>query len=201
MEKAKLTKLEKYWILYDVGNSAFVLLAATILPIYFNYLAELGGLSEVDYMAYWGYAASISTLLVAVIGPIFGTLADTKEYKKPIFIISMMVGVLGCAVLSVPTSWVIFLAVFVVAKVGYSASLIFYDSMLTDVTTPERMDMVSSQGYAWGYIGSCIPFVVRDVYKRQGLLSEPFFTSEHQKAAIKTRNHQNRHLPELAIPN
>ena len=160
MEKAKLTKLEKYWILYDVGNSAFVLLAATILPIYFNYLAELGGLSEVDYMAYWGYAASISTLLVAVIGPIFGTLADTKEYKKPIFIISMMVGVLGCAVLSVPTSWVIFLAVFVVAKVGYSASLIFYDSMLTDVTTPERMDMVSSQGYAWGYIGSCIPFVV-----------------------------------------
>lgn len=160
MEKVKLTKLEKYWILYDVGNSAFVLLAATILPIYFNYLAELGGLSEVDYMAYWGYAASISTLLVAVIGPIFGTLADTKEYKKPIFIISMMVGVLGCAVLSVPTSWVLFLAVFVVAKVGYSTSLIFYDSMLTDVTTPERMDMVSSHGYAWGYIGSCIPFIV-----------------------------------------
>lgn len=160
MEKEKLTKLEKYWILYDVGNSAFVLLAATILPIYFNYLADLGGLSEVDYMAYWGYAASVSTLIVAVIGPVFGTLADTKEYKKPIFIISMMVGVLGCAALSVPRSWVIFLAVFVVAKVGYSTSLIFYDSMLTDVTTPERMDMVSSHGYAWGYIGSCIPFIV-----------------------------------------
>ena len=160
MEQTKLTKLEKYWILYDVGNSAFVLLAATILPIYFNYLAELAGLSEVDYMAYWGYAASVSTLIVAVIGPVFGTLADTKEYKKPVFTISMMVGVLGCAALSVPRSWVIFLAVFVVAKVGYSASLIFYDSMLTDVTTPDRMDMVSSHGYAWGYIGSCIPFVI-----------------------------------------
>lgn len=159
-EKVTLTTLEKYWILYDVGNSAFVLLAATILPIYFNYLADLAGLSEVDYMAYWGYAASISTLVVAIIGPIFGTLADTKEYKKPIFIISMMVGVIGCAALSVPTSWVIFLAVFVVAKVGYSTSLIFYDSMLTDVTTSERMDMVSSHGYAWGYIGSCIPFIV-----------------------------------------
>ncbi len=160
MEKGKLTKLEIYWILYDVGNSAFVLLAATILPIYFNYLADLGGLSEVDYMAYWGYAASVSTLIVAVIGPVFGTLADTKEYKKPIFLISMMVGVLGCAALSVPTSWVVFLAVFVVAKVGYSTSLIFYDSMLTDVTEPDRMDMVSSHGYAWGYIGSCVPFIV-----------------------------------------
>lgn len=71
-----------------------------------------------------------------------------------------MVGVIGCAALSVPTSWVVFLAVFVIAKVGYSASLVFYDAMLADVTTPERMDQVSSQGYAWGYIGSCIPFIV-----------------------------------------
>lgn len=164
MEKTKLTKLEKYWILYDVGNSAFVLLAATILPIYFNYLAELEGVSEVDYLAYWGYAASIATLLVALIGPVFGSLADTKEYKKPIFTVSMMVGVLGCAALSLPKSWVLFLAVFVVAKVGYSASLIFYDSMLIDVTSPERMDQVSSHGYAWGYIGSCIPFVISLVF-------------------------------------
>lgn len=108
MNEKKLTKLEKYWILYDVGNSAFVLLVATILPIYFNALAVGEGLSEVQYLAYWGYAASISTLIVAVIGPIFGTIADTRGYKKPIFIMSMMVGVLGCAALSVPTSWVIF---------------------------------------------------------------------------------------------
>ena len=51
------------------------------------------------------------------------------------------------------------LGIFVLAKTGYSASLIFYDAMLTDVTDPERMDAVSSHGYAWGYIGSCIPFV------------------------------------------
>lgn len=164
MNEKKLTKLEKYWILYDVGNSAFTLLVATILPIYFNALAGNEGLSEVQYLAYWGYAASISTLIVAVIGPIFGTIADTRGYKKPIFIISMMVGVLGCAALSVPTSWVIFLAVFVIAKVGYSSSLIFCDAMLADVTTPDRMDMVSSHGYAWGYIGSCIPFVISLIF-------------------------------------
>ena len=160
VKDGKLTKLEKYWILYDVGNSAFVLLVATILPIYFNYLAGQGGLSDVDALAYWGYGVSISTLIVAVIGPVLGTIADTKGYKKPIFTFSMMMGVIGCGVLSLPSSWVVFLAVFVIAKVGYSASLIFYDAMLSDVTMPERMDQVSSQGYAWGYIGSCVPFIV-----------------------------------------
>ena len=76
--KTKLTKQERNGILYDVGNSAFVLLVATIMPIYFNYLAGNGGLSSVEYMAYWGYAASAATLVVAVLGPVLGTLADTK---------------------------------------------------------------------------------------------------------------------------
>lgn len=160
----KLTKLEKYWILYDVGNSAFIMLVSTIIPIYFNYLAGDAGISEVDYLAYWGYAASVATVIVALIGPILGSVADTKNYRKPLFVISVMVGVIGCAALSVPTSWIVFLAVFVIAKVGYNASLIFYDSMLVDVTTGERMDMVSSHGYAWGYIGSCIPFVISLVF-------------------------------------
>lgn len=164
MEKTKLTKLEKYWILYDVGNSAFIMLVSTIIPIYFNHLAGSAGISEVDYLAYWGYAASISTILVALIGPVLGAVADTEHFKKPLFTVSMMVGVLGCAALSLPSSWVIFLAVFVIAKVGYNASLIFYDSMLVDVTTPERMDEVSSYGYAWGYIGSCIPFVISLIF-------------------------------------
>lgn len=160
MKKEKLGKLEKYWILYDVANSAFVLLVATIVPLYFNSLAQAAGISEVDYLAYWGYAASVATLIVALIGPVLGTMADMKNLKKPIFTVSMMVGVLGCAALSFPSSWIVFLAVFVVAKVGFSASLIFYDSMLADVTEPERMDNVSAQGYAWGYIGSCVPFII-----------------------------------------
>lgn len=158
--KTKLTKMEKYWILYDVGNSAFILLVSTIIPIYFNSLAEAAGISSTDYLAYWGYAASVATVIVALIGPVFGTIADTRNYKKPLFALSMMVGVIGCAALSFPASWVVFLAVFVVARVGYSTSLIFYDSMLVDITSAKRMDTVSSNGYAWGYIGSCIPFVI-----------------------------------------
>ena len=160
----KLTKLEKYWILYDVGNSAFILLVSTIIPIYFNYLASLAKISEVNYLAYWGYASSFTTLIVAIIGPVLGSIVDTKGYKKPIFTISMIIGVMGLACFSVPKSWIIFLSVFVIAKIGYNASLIFYDSMLLDITDDKRMDYVSSQGYAWGYIGSCIPFVVSLVF-------------------------------------
>lgn len=158
--KLKLTKEELNWVLYDVGNSAFTLLITTILPIYFNYLAGNAGLSDVDYLAYWGYAASITTLIVAFIGPIFGTLADTKDFKKPVFIISLAVGAIGCLSLGFARQWMVFLIIYVIAKVGYSSSLVFYDSMLPDITTEERSDFVSSFGYAWGYIGSCVPFVL-----------------------------------------
>ena len=156
----KLNGKEKRWILYDVGNSAFVLLVATIIPIYFNYMAGKAGLSDVDYLAYWGYAASICTVIVAILGPVLGTIADTKGYKKPIFMISILIGTIACSLLGLMVQWMAFLIVFLIAKVGFSVSLIFYDSMLSDITDEERMDYVSSQGYAWGYIGSCVPFVL-----------------------------------------
>ena len=158
--KFKLTSLEKKWVLYDVGNSAFTLMVSTIFPIYFNYLAGNAGISDVDYLAYWGYATSVCTLLVAILGPTMGAVADTKNFKKIIFSAAMGIGVLGCVVLGFLSSWLWFLVIFVIAKTGYSASLVFYDAMLTDVTEPDRMDSVSSHGYAWGYIGSCIPFVI-----------------------------------------
>ena len=157
---AKLTKEERNWVLYDVGNSAFTLLITTIVPIYFNYLAGNAGLSDVDYLAYWGYVASFATLIVALMGPVCGALADTKGYKKPIFIIFLSVGAVGCISLGFAKNWLVFLVIYLIAKVGYSGSLIFYDSMLPDVTVSERMDEVSSKGYAFGYIGSCIPFVI-----------------------------------------
>ena len=159
-EKFKLTPLERSWVLYDVGNSAFILLVSTLIPIYFDALAAAGGVSESNYLAYWGYAGSISTLLVAIIGPICGTMADQKGFKKPIFLLSLLLGAIGCAALGFAWSWLAFLVIFIIAKVGYSSSLVFYDAMLPEVTSEERMDKISSQGYAFGYIGSVIPFVV-----------------------------------------
>ena len=158
-EKFKLTALERSWVLYDIGNSAFVLMVSTLIPIYFNSLASSAGVNEDLYLSYWGYAGSLATILVAIIGPICGTLAD-RNFKKPIFFLCMALGVLACAALGFAAHWLLFLGVFVLARVGYSSSLVFYDSMLPEITDSSRMDKISSMGYAFGYIGSVIPFVI-----------------------------------------
>ena len=158
-QKNKLTPLEKHWILYDIGNSAFTLLVSTLIPIYFNSLASSAGVNEDMYLSYWGYAGSLSTILVAIIAPICGTLSD-RRFKKPIFLLTVILGCVACACLGVTTHWLAFLGIFILAKIGFHSSIVFYDSMLPEITTEARMDNISSMGYAYGYIGSVIPFVL-----------------------------------------
>ncbi len=162
-EKSKLTNIEKAWVLYDVGNSAFTMLACSLVPIWFKALAIGTGPGQITSdraTAYWALAMSIVTFLVAVLGPVFGAFTDTKGRKKIFFTTALAIGVMGCFISGFIYSWLLFLVILVITKIAYSTSQVFYDSMLNDVTTRERMDEISSYGFAWGYIGSCIPFLI-----------------------------------------
>lgn len=155
------TKLEKDWILYDVANSAITLLFTTLMPLYFNSIAEGAGIAPHDYLAYWGYAIGICTFIVAFLGPVMGTLGDRNNAKKRLFLLSLIAGSLALLGLMIPVDWVSFLVLFVLARVGYQMSLIFYDAMLPDISSSqESMDHVSTYGYALGYIGSVVPFIL-----------------------------------------
>jgi len=158
-----LSEQEFSWVLYDVGNSAFTMLGCSLIPIWFKSLAignNPGQISSDNATAYWALATSIVTVIVALIGPVCGALADHKDTKKIFFSTSAAIGVIGCIINGFANSWMLFIVIYVLAKIAYQASLTFYDSMLNDVTTDDRADAVSSYGYAWGYIGSCIPFTI-----------------------------------------
>ena len=155
----KFTRSERDWMLYDVGNSAYILLVTTILPIYFRSLTDKAGLSGADYFSYWGMGMTASTLFIALTGPFLGRLADRTGRKKSFFLSVVLAVAVSLLFPFLPT-WRGFLFAFVISKIGYNASLIYYDSMLVDVTETDRADRVSATGFAWGYIGSCIPFII-----------------------------------------
>jgi MFS transporter, UMF1 family len=171
------------WAMYDWANSAFwsTVVTAVFPPFFSDYAAA--GLSPVEATTRFAWATTIAAVIIAVLGPVLGAVADYRAWKKRLLAVFVVVGVAGTLMMTAIQrgDWVFAALVFVVANIGVATSQVFYDSLLPHIARPEEIDRVSTAGFAIGFFGGGIVLLINLAW----IMSPATFGLPDTVAAIK----------------
>ena len=162
MDDKQYKKVINAWSMYDWANSAFATtIMAAVLPIYYSAIAQ-PELTATQTTAYWGYTNSIALLLIAIISPILGAMADFRGHKKRYLTIFALFGIIATAFMFFLKTgdWLLASSIFILGNIGFAGANVFYDSMLPHIAKKDDIDQVSTRGYAMGYLGGGILLAV-----------------------------------------
>ena len=156
LERLALHRPElRAWALYDWANSAMITVVVTaVWPLYFKDVAA-GELDPNDSTNLHTLATTIGLVLVALVAPVLGALADYRAIKKRLLGLFAGIGIsaTACMVLVEEGDWLLGMILFVLANFGAAGSFVFYDALLPHVARDDEVDRVSVAGYALGYVG------------------------------------------------
>lgn len=159
LEESAYKRRVNAWAMYDWANSAFATtILASLLPIYYSAVAGASLPSEATATAYWSLTISVSLFIVAIMSPILGAVSDVMRSKKRFLALFIGAGVVGTGLLIFVSTgdWLLASLFFVLGRIGFGGSLVFYDALLPHVARPADRDWVSTRGYALGYMGGGI---------------------------------------------
>lgn len=164
MEKLTVNKNERRarhaWYLYDFGNSAYA--AVILLAVFSPYFKDVVVGSGAEGTRLWGIAVGIASVLVALMSPVFGTIADFTKSKKKLLLVFTALSVVSTALLFFVGAGDVFTGMlfFILAEVGYRGAQVFYDALLTDVSTPDTVGSISGKGWGLGMLGGIAALLV-----------------------------------------
>jgi len=172
------------WAMYDWANSAFaVVILTAVFPVYYRALATNAGRAPEEATAYWAYTTSASVLIVALIGPVLGAMADIVGGKKRFLGIAVSLGVLGSTSLALlgRESFLLASLLFAIANLGFTGGNIFYEALLPHIARPSDLDRVSVRGYAFGYLGGGLLLIINVLW----LLRPDWFWMADREFALR----------------